>query len=488
MAWVLHDGPDDGRAVVGAYTHFGFALLKDGVPQTHRDANITVTHNGVTLFSTQDAHDYDGVYSLDVVFPSEGAYEVRAESEGMMMGTFAGTVVAPVNETVATIVFEPAAPFLPTQRFIGGAISVVDANGSLLTHTDAAIDVRDASGKLLARTHGHIHDEPIAFTYLPPGLGDYFLEITAYKAFQTGRSADVRPVFLEVPIRVDGVLPDGASTPALMDADAAGALDPAGPSADGASFSVRGGYDPQPLVGVGHLARISAVAIDANESPLAHVDFSLRVTGPDGLLFESSTLHEYDGVFDFAFTPTVPGEYLAQLVTSRGDESLPLTFRLVAAPPVAPLDPGLFNIDLAGHEGATAGTPVELVFSISGATGPLPHSEVDVRVFRADEPATYAFKLHTHDTGETRATMLFPSEGTWTVAVDGVPLMPQASNVATPAYRTIEVAAGLLPAPIGALDADDTPEANVPDPALGLVVALVALAALATRSVAGKRQ
>lgn len=485
LAAVLHDGPDDGRAVVGAFTHFGFALLKDGVPQVHRNAEFQVLHNGHVLFATTDAHEYDGTFSLDIVFPSEGAYEVMAMSDGMNVGTFSGVVVAPVNETVASVQFD-AAPAMPQSRAIMGTISIVDAEGAIIPHTDAIIEVRDAAPPhaLVSRAHAHIHEEPIEFVQTLPKPGDYELTVWAYKAFQTGRSVDVRPVLATFPVTA-GPLADGVQTPPVSSLPDATPLSPAGESAtDGAGFALHGGYDPQALVGVGHPTRLSAVLVDANGTPVPHVDFSFALAGPDGVVFSSNSLHEYDGAFEHVFTPSLPGFYEATLVASRGEVELTIGYVVEAAPPVAPLDPGAFEVSMSGLDGVPAGQPVDVTFTIAGATGPLPHSEVDVTVYQVDAAGVpiYQFKLHTHDSGDTMATLSFPSAGEWLIAVDPIPLMPQASLV-EPVVFAVQVAEGLLPEPVLPLGDEETMNAV---PGIGALAVVAAMAL--TGRVFGRRE
>ena len=475
IAMVLRDGPDGGRAVAGAYAHFGFALLKDGAPQAHRNAEIRVVHNGQVLFETTDAHEYDGVFSLDLVFPSAGAYEVIATSEGMAVGTFSGQVVAPVNETVARVVADISPVEMPLVRGFQAIVSVVDAEGALIPHTDAILELREAgSKKLVSRAHAHVHDAPIAFTQHPPAPGDYELSVVAYKAFQTGRSVDVRPVLATFPVTVLG-LPDGVATPAPAPLVGADPLEPIAGSASDGTYVLHGGYDPQRLVGVGNPARLSALLVDANGTPVPHVDFRFALEGPDGPVFASETLHEYDGHFEFTYTPSLPGVYEGTLVALRDGVEIPFLFQMQAAPPVAPLDPGAYRVLVEGLDGVSAGAPADVVFTVAGPTGVLPHSEEDVTVSRPGEPPVYQFKMHTHASGSTLATLVFPGEGEWLVAVDPIALLPQAAIVER-AEVLVRVAAGALPEPVLPL-ADEGPRLETPAPALPAVVAAVGVAA-----------
>lgn len=478
MAMLLHDGPNGGRAVVGAFTHFGFVLVKDGMPQAHRNAEFNVTLNGAPLFATTDTHEYDGHFGFDVVFPTEGAYEVVATSEGMMAGRFNGTVVAPVNETEARIVLETV-PTVEASRGFEATLSIEDALGRLIPHTDAIVELREAASKrLLSRTHLHIHEDPITFRQTPPLPGDYEISVVAYSAFQSGRVADVRPVLATFPVST-GALPAGANAPGLAVLDAA-PLEPIGAVAENDGARLVATHDPQQLVGLGNPTRLAGIVLDANGTPIPHVDFTLELNAPDGLLFGSDSLHEYDGVFELLFTPMSPGFYRSTLTahTEAGDLTVAHLFEV--APPVAPLDPGAFEITVDGVDGLVAGTPFALTFTVMGPTGPLTHSEVDVTVFRDGEPPIYAFKLHTHETGSTAATLLLPSEGTWQLAIDPVPLMPQASVVERAVFA-LEAAPGALPAPTASLDAADEALESIPLSLAPLLAAGVVAALLARR-------
>src|SRR5438552_6420629 len=184
MAYVLHDGPDSGRAVVGGLTHFGFALLNASMPQVHRNAEFRVLQDDAIVFATKDTHEYDGVFSFDYTFSKPGPYTVMAMSEGMMMGQFNGTAVLPVNESVAKVEakIEPQAD----ARLVKVTLSIVDAaTGALIPHSDAIIKLRDVGAEdLVARFHLHIHDAPIVLTQaLPPN--DETIHVVNYKAFAT---------------------------------------------------------------------------------------------------------------------------------------------------------------------------------------------------------------------------------------------------------------------------------------------------------------
>lgn len=479
MAVVLHDGPDGGRAVVGGLTHFGFALVgTDGRPTEHLDASFEVTQDNVTVFASGDTHEYDGLFSFDVTFLRPGPYRVVARSEGFEAGVFEGVAVEPVYETSASLVFDLASA--PASNAVSGTLSIVDGTGALIPHTDAIVEVRGAPAqRLVSRFHLHVHEEPMAFSFAPGAPGDYTLSAVAYRAFPTGRSADVRAVVAEHAFTVGAAalpappaLPSGVPDP----------LSPVGASAEGEGYALHGMVDPQAQVGVGTPFRLSALAVGPSGLPQPHVDFELTVTGPVGQVFHSASLHEYDGVFEWVYNPTVPGVYDATLSAKLGNGTLTVPYQVQVLPPAAPLGAGPNVLTAKGLDAPRAGVPQEVVFAIDGPSGPLAHSEVDVTLMRPGGAPLQQFKLHTHDTGRFTATLLFPEEGDWLVRVDAFPLLPQAAVVQGPdgpgAPVLLKVAVGAAPADAsGVLGAErETGEARVPAPAL---VALLAVALVA---------
>lgn len=485
MAMVLHDGPADGRAVVGDFTHFGFALLDaKGVLVEHQDATFVVTQNGVILFSSDSTHEYDGLFGLDLTFTRPGPYEIVAISGDMEMGSFRGEVVEPVDATVARIELE-AAPSGPAGNAVSGVLRIVDGAGAIIPHTDAIVEVRtQAERRLVSRVHLHIHEDPIVFTQALGLPGDYVVRVVGYLAYPTGRGPDVPAVVAEFPVSAGPL-----ALPAVPAPQAAPApLAPRGATVSAGGHTLQGMYDPQPLVGVGNLFRLAAlVTEDANATPKAHVDFELEVRGPRGVVFASKSLHEYDGMFEYAYAPDAPGVYDATLTAIVGDERLTVPFQVQVVPPAAPLDAGPKTVAVAGLDALVAGIPAELAFSIAGPSGPLGHSEVEVTVSRAGEAPLYQFKLHAHGDGISRAVLLFPEEGEWLVAVDPVPLMPQSSPVFGPAGPGAPIVFGATVAPGLASTAtegagEEFEPAAVPGFALGaLLAALLGVAVVRRR-------
>lgn len=481
MAMVLFDGPMDGRAVVDAYTHFGFALLdKDGAPVPHQNAAFTIEQDGATLFATNDTHEYDGLFSFDVRFSRIGAYTVTATSGEMMLGQFNGTVVEPVNATAATVELV-ATPAGPASRVVDFELAILGSDGALLDHTDAIVELRDAfDGALFSRTHFHIHDEPIRFSQ---GFGadtDYVAQVVAYKAFATGRSADVAAVYAEFPVAVGPL-----AVPALpaLDATPPAALEQRGASASAGGRTLYATFDPNNQVGIGQTARIAAVIVDdANRTPVAHVDFAFTLSGPRGPVFASESLHEYDGVFEYLFAPDAPGVYDGTLVARDGENELTVPVRLLVVPQLVALGgaPGPADIRVEGLDGLVASEPATLTFMASTAGGPAAHSEVDVTLFQEGEAPLYQFKLHTHDSGLTSAEVVLPREGAWKLRIDGLSTVPE-PVLFSPALFSFEVAQGIAPL-LGETEAAAEQAARVPTTSMALgALVVVAVAACVRR-------
>lgn len=476
MSMVLFDGPADGRALVGAYTHFGFALIdKDGNPVVHQNAEFNVLQNGKVLFSTTDTHEYDGLFSLDLRFTRPGPYQVVAHSGEMTLGTFEGEVVALADPVEASISFEAVAAG-PASNAHDITIAINDAGGALIPHSDAIVEFRDArDGALYSRSHLHIHDGPITFRQGFGAATEYVALVIGYIAFANADDPNVPAVVAEFPVPVGPLSVPAAPSPELAPP---AALEQVGAKASEGGLTLHAMYDPQNQVGVGQAARLAAVITDADHSPLAHVDFAFTLNGPRGLVFSSESLHEYDGMFEYLFYPEAPGSYDGVL-TAIDDVELTVPFHLLVVPGAVPVlgGTGPVTLDVKGVDEIVAGVPVNLTFSANGPTGPAKHSEVDVTVFHEGEPPLYQFKLHTHASGLTNAVLLFPHEGDWKIRLDGLPTVPEPS-VYLPALVEFNVAPGnpSIQGPAGAEDA--TPAANMPGAWAAMTAFAIAIAAM----------
>lgn len=474
MSMVLFDGPADGRALVGGYTHFGFALLdKDANPVVHQNAEFNVAQGGEVLFSTTDTHEYDGLFSFDVRFTRPGPYQVTARSGEMEIGVFEGEAVVPASPVEATIAFE-ATPQGPASRVLDFTLAVNDATGAIVPHADAIVEFRDArTDALFSRSHLHIHDAPIAFSQGFGAGSDYVATVIGYIAFPSLEDAEVPAVVASFPVSVGPLALPGVPTPP---AGAPGALEQVGAVATADGITLHAMYDPNNQVGVGQAARLAALVTDANGSPLAHVDFGFALTGPRGVVYSSESIHEYDGMFEYLFVPDVPGKYDGYLTADEGG-SLSVPFNLVVVPGAVPLlgGTGPITLDVEGIDDIIAGVPANLTLRAMGPTGPAAHSEVDVTIYHEGEAPLYNFKLHTHESGLTNAVVLFPHEGDWKIRIDGLPTLPEPS-VYLPALVELNVAPG-VPAADAAGAAERAAErASVPAgwPLIGLLSLAIA--------------
>lgn len=479
MVVALHDGPENGRAVVGGVTHFGFALLShEGVPLVHRNANFTVVQNGMTLFSTEDTHEYDGLFSFDVVFTRPGPYVVLAQSEKMTLGTFTGEAVRAENLTKAQVVFEPQSRGTGVSA-LGGTLAVTDEAGAVIPHSDVLAELRrKGDERLVQRFHGHVHDDPVEFT-LSAAPGDYVLRVVGYEAFATGKGGDLRPIVAEFPVTL-GALPT-PTAPSLPRAPTV--LKQAQGSATEGDLSLHAMVDPQNQVGVGQPVRFAAAIVNASGGPVAHVDFAFELRGPQGVVFRSGSLHEYDGVFEHVLVPDAPGQYDGVLTADADGVKLTTPFQVHVVPPVVPISgAGVGIVTVQGLDQVKAGEPTELTFRIAGPQGAVMHSEVDVSVYHDDEAPVYQFKLHTHDSGDTKAVVVLPHEGDWTLRIDPIPTVPQAVAFQSPAGPRAPIAFGFSVAEGVVADAEAILPANADArtvPALPLGLVLLALAGLA---------
>lgn len=477
---VLFDGPTDGRAVVGAYTHFGFALLdKDAKPVPHQNAEFNVLQDGEVVFSTTDTHEYDGLFSLDLRFTRTGPYEVIAQSGEMELGTFRGEVVEPVNETEATIALT-ATPRGPASRIVDFEISILDPAGAIIPHTDAIVELR-ATGddSLFGRLRLHIHDEPIRFSQALGPDTEYVAQVVGYKAFATGRSSDVRAIVAQFPVSVG---PVGDVVPPAPELAPPAVLEQVGATASADGITLRAMYDPSNQVSVLQLARIAAIVVDdANHTAKQHVDFAMTLAGPRGTVFETASSHEYDGMFEFLFRPDVPGSYEGTIEATYDATELVVPIRLLVVPPTIPLlgGTGPITLGVEGVDDVVAGVEQNLTFSAMGPDGPAKHSEVDVTISHEDEPPLYQFKLHTHESGLTNAVVLFPHEGDWKIRIDGLPTIPEPA-VYAPALVEFAVAPAVPVSEVSAATGDGAQNA-VPNAWLFVTLAAGAIALLMRR-------
>lgn len=508
---VGHDVPASGRVYVGDVAHFDILDLgADLSPDPHQQNHVRVSENGVVLMETtvDSGHDYDGVYTLDIVFPVTGNYTVEAlDAMGMPLASFHGFVVAGPRLDPGQGAVVEAKPVVtaPSSASLGvpavWTIDPLDAHGARLNHTDSLVELRQA-GQVLLRTHLHTHNQRQSFSYAftRPGQVDY--QVTTYVSYPSPKAILFVPVVTSGTLTV-GPAPDAAPT-TNPDAIPTTAPVAANPVIVGTStsdeYTLVGTYDPYDVVAAGMPQRLSVLVMDpATHAPLPHVDFAAHLVGPTGVAFDSATLHEYDGIYELLATQAIPGQYTLVAQASydawSGHIEMPYTVTAPVMPVVLGIPPtpasGLEILDVTGFQGMKAGEPTTLTFALHDAAGvPFPHSEIDVAIRNLDAQAgagpapLLATKLHTHD-GSFQLTLNVPAPGSYRLdvaplALDGQPVVFRNAQLGADLATTIDVADGPgIPAvPVDEASVPSAPVAQVA-PGLGAVPTLTALAALA---------
>ncbi|HUR62781.1 MAG TPA: hypothetical protein VM286_10540 [Candidatus Thermoplasmatota archaeon] len=459
-----HDSPADGRAFVGNLAHFAVLDLgkagdpgcfADGapggvVPQCHQQNHVRVTLNGVVLMETtpDSGHDYDGVYLFDVAFPAAGNYTVSVlDDEGAALSSFSGYVVDPASQPPG-----PLAVTLkldaPSTATAGALLDLVfetdDAAGALVKHSDAWFEVRRGTD-LVFRTKTHTHDTAQAVSYAFPQPGTYTVRVTSFLAFPSPKAALFAPVMAERTVTVTAGASQAPGTPMPAQPDPPLENGLVLDAHDPARILV-GTYDPWTTVGPATQMRLTLLAMDpATRMPVPHVDFAATLKDSLGrTLYASDTLHEYDGIHEFAAVEPV-GEYTLSVDATQGTwkahVDLPYTVMpplLAALPPSTGLPAGVPRAadapavtsgavlyDVAGLDGQVAGTPFNVTLTSSNLLGqPFPHSEVDYQVLGASGIPALAGKLHTHDDGTFQFTVGL-SEGSYRLVLAPMALEPE---------------------------------------------------------------
>lgn len=475
MPHVVFDGRTSGHAVVGEVTHLGYVLLDEGrAPVPHQDAVFRLVQDDVVLFETVSAHEYDGIFSYDHVFAAPGPYRVEVEWEDMV-ANFSGVVVLP-KATVEGATLDVKAP---TEAAAGVPVAfdlaVLDGAGAIVPHSDVIVEAWRAAD-LVLRTHLHTHEERMAFDFAFPSAGSYEMRFTGYIAFPGPDSVDLRAFTTTHEVAVSAV---GAALPTPSGlCEASGGPTSVRRAVSSGSIEVAPRFftsvDPQAANGPLTLARFNGLVVAEEPGVSAteqHVNFVARLTGPRGVVFASETLHEYDGHFELAVRPEVPGSYTLEIEAEDVGKGLQ---EMCVLPPLIPLGVGPYTAGLADADDVVAGVPVELAITLDGARDRLAHSEVLLVVVRAaDGVAVLDTKLHGH-AGAMTATVTFPEAGDYEVRLVGFPLMGEPVTV-TNAVFGVTVAAGAAVA--GVVPGAVTGAQGVPG--LGALALLASVAALA---------
>lgn len=488
---ILHDVPDDGFAYVGNPNQFAFLVLtEEGKTTVHKNGKIVVTQNGVKLYETlggsqgtSTAHDYDAFNSFMIAFPVEGPYTVHAEvpyAAGLKLSAdFQGTVHAIPSPVKAAL--QVVAPSAMASAMVGAPVNfefkVVDEAGTLLPHTDALFEVRRADSQfLLFRTHTHTHDAPMKLTYRFAEQGDYTIRIVGYTAYPSLDTPGFAPVSQTLRVRAMGSATPGApmvSPPSTTAAPATG------------KYVLATTYDPETTVTPFGNIRLNTLVLDAETRlPVAHVNFEATLTDPRGaIVFQSMSLHEYDGNLEVVTQNSAPGDYRLRVMASQGDWSAytDLNFRVV--PVSGAYGAGPTIIKATGLDKLVSGTPSKIEFAAQTLAGtPHQHSEIELHVNAGTTLGAPLLlnKLHTHMDGKFSVEVVFPEAGDYTLLLDAETV----HGDPTPAYYydrlgnsllvPVKVAPGVPLPNVPALEVPAAPledeGAGIPGPGLFLAV------------------
>ncbi len=434
---VTHDTPEDGTTYVGNVNHFGWVLFgEDGAPAFHHDAVVEITLDGRTLYKTEPSsgHDYDGVDEIQISFPTTGTYEVSVTiptGEGEVTDTFQGQVLAAPDATASLPIDGPETA--TAGEPVTFTYELLDADDDRIPHSDVLVQVRDVDqSKEILRVHTHTHEDTQTFQHVFTEPGTYEVVFLGYQAFPSPDSAMFGPVREVHEITVEeGEMPDvpAASPGAPTNRPLENRVD-AG-SNDG-PYELWATYDPYTSVGVFGRIHLTTVITDAaTGDPVPHVDLDASLTGPGGqVLFQSETLHEYDGVFHLAGAYSTPGDYTLEVTAEKGAWTDTTTHRFSVHPPVVPMAAGPQFATLDHPDTIEAGTPTKLTVKATDEAGrPFDHSEMTVTVRDGTTGLPLlSDKVHTHASGTFPITATFPTQGDYVVEVDGVDLEPTAAT------------------------------------------------------------
>lgn len=445
---IAHDLPANGRTYVGNLNHFVVLYLgDDAIPDFHQQNQVRVLLNDVVVFETTDdsGHDYDGVYGFDVTFLATGNYRVEAAQEGTVKAHFEGWVEEPNSDVIGTpepdvLMFTTAPVLARSLQLImyaalqdGAPIAHSDTvfeaytrgNNLLLTPTGDTVAVESPKLMLRIKTHTHEDDlQAVAATFAP---GNYTGRIQTYRSFPSS-GIDFQPGVATIGL---GASPNVGLTPQTS---AAPLPDNVVVTARLGDLTLMGTFDPYNVVGPDTLMHLAVSVLDANRTPVQHVNFVAELIGPDGsVLLASETLHEYDGILEIETVQSVPGAYVLRVTADRGmTGSIDLPYTVSPAAPALGQGPQIVTV--TGTDAIEVGKTADLVIHIADLAGnPYQHNEVDVVIDRqingVDElgvPVLRA-KLHTHADGDFPLKVAFQEPGWYRVRMSPYPLGAQAA-------------------------------------------------------------
>lgn len=394
---ILHDVRDDGRTFAGNLDHFGVLLRGgDGVPAVHSNVEVEVYWNGAELWSMTppSGHDYDALWTWAQSFPGPGAYEVRARVPDGDWQVFSGYAHDATDAVPADLVLD--VPATAVARSPVKFTASLERDGAVVPHSDIEWRIYDEALHEVFRVQTHIHDAPVTLEYAFPQGGRYAVVAVGFIAFPSADEAPFTQVLEVAEVTVGAGLPD---LPAI--AVPAGVLpENAVVKATGGGLVLHGTYDPYTSIGIGQPIRFGVIVTDEAGNILPHVDLRATITGPSGTVFESSSLHEYDGVAEIVTTHHDLGMHLLTVTASRGGEAvieMPYEVRLI--PNAVAVGPA--SVTVTGPDAAQACVAADYIVTAEDIFGqPYQHAEVGLLVVDTDaEAIVLATKLHTHAAG-----------------------------------------------------------------------------------------
>lgn len=470
--FIAHDVAPDGRTYVGNPVRFTVvAHGGDGIPDFHQDIPIRIRMANVTLLETTvvSGHDYDGMASVDVAFPVPGPYTVEAlDSAGAVLASFSGYVEArPPSGDVA---FD--ADKLPLQWTAGTPNCVSfeqQRNQTRLTHVDTRLEIT-RNGRTMLDTKLHAHDDRQSYCYTPFLPGNYQIRWLSYQAYPTatGNRFDAF-----VTVQNFTVLP-GVPVPAPVPA-APTELNAVAVAGDG-DLRLVGTFDPYTLVGPDTMIRLHGLVVNTTTlAAVQHVNFDVKLEGPEGVVFQSDSLHEYDGIYDLGVRNTLPGMYRATLGASYKSWSAQVELAYVVLPPVLPTNAGPASVTFTPPQSPAGQASLLHWAATTPGDRAFAHSELRVAILGQGPVPIYETKLHTHGDGTFDAWFNPPEVGIYQVRTDNFALLPEAATGQTLSFDWTATTGPALHQSTFAAVGDADLSAKSP----GLPVALLGLALLA---------
>lgn len=485
---IAHDAPADGRTFVGNVNHFSVIVHgDDAVPDFHQDVPWRVVLNDVTLVETtpDSGHDYDGVNTFDIVFPVAGEYRVEAlDASGGVVARFSGTV-HPAATLQGGITFATSQEQPVAGQPVDVSYSVHAAGGDApIAHSDCTFEVVGPSGRTQFRAKTHTHEEEQAMRYAYTEFGAHTVRIVCFQAYPSERATLFQPVLMEVGVDVLPGPPANAEGEPMALPALPPELNAVVTAAAGDGMTLVGTFDPYTVVGPDTLQHLNVLAVDGTGQTIQHVDFTAVLDGPGGRLFESSTLHEYDGILEFTTRQAVPGTYTLRVTAEGAAGTGEIALAYAVAPPVVPVGgvvavvagPVAVTLDAAPVIGAVS----DWTLAADSPSGPFAHGELELRLLGADSPVPFLqTKVHTHDDGRFPLRVALPVDQAYRLEATPFPLFPNPVLLEPQGFDLDPAVGAPLVAGNPGTDADGVRES--PAGATALVLAVLAAAALALR-------